>query len=157
MDDFLLYLVGVPVTFLLLILGMALAARRILGMRVGLIRTTVATLLAMSFTGSLFASLADTEGASTAYATVLFGVTLLFLIGMLALAEVIVPTGSIPPPVDWFRAVRGRIARTRRYSRITAIARLPPALPPISVGSANRKCPARSARRRASPRSASHS
>lgn len=122
MEDFLLYAVGVPVTFLALVLGMALAARRILGMRVGLVRTTIATLLAMSSTGSLFSSLADDQGASSALATVLFGVTLLLLIGMLALAEVVVPTGSIPPPVDWFRAVRGRIARTRRYSRITAIA-----------------------------------
>ncbi|MEO6088580.1 MAG: AarF/UbiB family protein [Umezawaea sp.] len=101
---------------------MALAARRILGMRVGLVRTTIATLLAMSFTGTVFDSLSSNEGASTAYGSVLLGVTLLFLIGMLAVAEVIVPTGSIPPPVDWFRAVRGRIARTRRYSRITAIA-----------------------------------
>ena len=122
MENFLLYTVGVPLTFLALVLGMALAARRILGMRVGLLRTTAATLLAMSFTGSLFGGLADDEGASSAYATVLFGVTLLLLIGMLALAEVIVPTGSIPPPVEWFRAVRGRITRTRRYSRITAIA-----------------------------------
>jgi len=121
-DDFLLYAIGVPVTYLLLVLGMALAARRILGLRVGLLRTAVASLLSLTFTGGLFAPLASIEGASTAYATVLFGVTLLFLIGMLALAEVIVPTGSIPPPVDWFRAVRGRIARTRRYSRITAIA-----------------------------------
>ena len=40
MGDFLLYTVGVPLTFLFLVLGIALAARRILGLHVGLVRTT---------------------------------------------------------------------------------------------------------------------
>jgi len=39
MGDFLVCTIGFPITFLLLVLGMSLAARRILGLRVGLIRT----------------------------------------------------------------------------------------------------------------------
>jgi ubiquinone biosynthesis protein len=121
-DNFLLYALAVPATFLALILGMSLAARRILGMHIGLVRTTVATLLAMSITSTVLQQMSSLKEAGGAFATVLIGVTLLLSIGMLALAEVLVPTGSIPPPTDWWRAVRGRISRTRRYSRITAIA-----------------------------------
>ncbi len=44
-----------------------------------------------------------------------------------------------------------------RCSRITAMATLEPPLPPHSTGQANFRCPALSARRRASPSSASHS
>jgi ubiquinone biosynthesis protein len=40
----------------------------------------------------------------------------------LVLAEVLVPTGSLPHPVDLVRGLRGRLARARRYSRITRIA-----------------------------------
>jgi ubiquinone biosynthesis protein len=38
------------------------------------------------------------------------------------LAEVLVPTGSLPHPVDLVRGLRGRVARARRYSKITRIA-----------------------------------
>lgn len=122
MDSFLLYAVAVPATFLALILGMSLAARRILGMRIGLVRTAAATVLAMSITSTVLRQMSSLKDAGGAFATVLIGVTLLLTLGMLALAEVLVPTGSIPPPTDWWRAVRGRISRTRRYSRITGIA-----------------------------------
>jgi ubiquinone biosynthesis protein len=121
-DSFLLYAVAVPATFLALILGMSLAARRILGMRIGLVRTAAATVLAMSITSTVLRQMSSLKDAGGAFATVLIGVTLLLTLGMLALAEVLVPTGSIPPPTDWWRAVRGRISRTRRYSRITGIA-----------------------------------
>ncbi|TWP53278.1 AarF/ABC1/UbiB kinase family protein [Lentzea tibetensis] len=120
-NDFLLYTVGVPVTFVLLILGMALAARRILGLRIGLVRTAIACLLGLSFTSGIF-SATRIEQAGSALASVQLGITLLMVIGLLTFAEIIVPTGSIPPPTDWWRALRRRIARTRRYSRITSIA-----------------------------------
>lgn len=120
-NDFLLYTVGVPVTFVLLILGMALAARRILGMRIGLVRTAIACMLGLSFTSGIF-SATRIEQTGSALASVQLGITLLMVIGLLTFAEIIVPTGSIPPPTEWWRALRQRIARTRRYSRITSIA-----------------------------------
>ncbi|MEJ2857728.1 MULTISPECIES: ABC1 kinase family protein [unclassified Saccharothrix] len=120
MDDFLLYTVGVPLTFLALVLGMALAARRILGLRVGLIRTTFACMIGLSITSG---ALADTpEEATSALSSVQFGIALLMMIALLTFAEIVVPTGSIPPPTEWWRAARARIVRARRYSRITAIA-----------------------------------
>ncbi|MGW6446980.1 ABC1 kinase family protein [Lentzea sp. NPDC055074] len=120
MGDFLVYTIGFPITFLLLVLGMALAARRILGLRVGLIRTALMCALAMSIATTIFGE-TSTE-PSAALVTVQLGLSILVVIGLLAFAEIIVPTGSIPPPTEWWGMLRRRVARTRRYSRITAIA-----------------------------------
>ncbi|HEX7308163.1 ABC1 kinase family protein [Lentzea sp.] len=120
MGDFLVYTIGFPVTFVLLVLGMSLAARRILGLRVGLVRTGLACLLAMSIATGLFGE--TTATPTTSLATIQLGLSLLVVIGLLAFAEIVVPTGSIPPPTEWWGMARRRIARTRRYSRITAIA-----------------------------------
>lgn len=120
MGDFLITAIGFPITFVLLVLGMALAARRILGLRIGLVRTALACLLAMSVASSAFS---DTTVEPTAgLVTLQLGLSILAVIGVLAFAEVVVPTGSIPPPTEWWGLLRRRIARTRRYSRITAIA-----------------------------------
>ncbi|GHH60990.1 ABC1 kinase family protein [Lentzea cavernae] len=120
MGDFLVYTIGFPVTFLLLVLGMALAARRILGLRIGLIRTALACALAMSIAQNAFGE--TTAEPSAGLVTLQLGLSILAVIALLALAEIIVPTGSIPPPTEWWGMARRRIARTRRYSRITAIA-----------------------------------
>ncbi|MFI6097166.1 ABC1 kinase family protein [Lentzea sp. NPDC051213] len=120
MGDFLVYTIGFPITFLLLVLGMALAARRILGLRIGLIRTALVCLLAMSIASTAFGE--TTAEPSSGLVTIQLGLSLLVVIGLLAFAEIIVPTGSIPPPTEWWGMARRRIARTRRYSRITAIA-----------------------------------
>lgn len=119
MGDFLVYTIGFPITFLLLVLGMSLAARRILGLRVGLIRTALACLLAMSIAAGIFG---ETTTPTASLATIQLGLSLLVVIGLLAFAEIIVPTGSIPPPTEWWGMLRRRLKRTRRYSRITAIA-----------------------------------
>ncbi|MDX3656759.1 AarF/UbiB family protein [Streptomyces sp. ID05-26A] len=120
MGDFLVYTIGFPITFLLLVMGMSLAARRILGLRVGLLRTGLMCLVAMSIATSIFGE-TSTE-PSAALVTVQLGLSILVVIGLLAFAEIIVPTGSIPPPTEWWGMLRRRVARTRRYSRITAIA-----------------------------------
>ncbi len=120
MGDFLVTAIGFPITFTLLVLGMALAARRILGLRIGLIRTALACLLAMSVASSAFSDTAVEP--SGGLVTLQLGLSILAVIGVLAFAEIIVPTGSIPPPTEWWGMLRRRIARTRRYSRITAIA-----------------------------------
>jgi ubiquinone biosynthesis protein len=121
MGDFLLYTVGVPVTFLALVLGMALAARRILGLHVGLVRTTLTCLLGLSMSEAALSAMPGPD-TTPALATVQIGIALLMMIALLAFAEIVVPTGSIPPPTEWWRALRGHVSRARRYSRITAIA-----------------------------------
>ncbi|MEU4801799.1 AarF/UbiB family protein [Actinosynnema sp. NPDC023587] len=119
--NFLVDWVSVPVTFLALIMGISLAARRILGLRVGLVRTALACLLGLSLTAGLLNGMPEPE-TTTALSTVQIGIALLVVISLLTLAEIIVPTGTIPPVTEWWRLLRNRIARGRRYSRISAIA-----------------------------------
>ncbi|WP_033435846.1 ABC1 kinase family protein [Saccharothrix syringae] len=121
MGDFLLYAVGVPVTFLLLVTGMALGARRLLGLRVGLLRTALACLLGLTSSEAVLSGVPGPDTAP-ALASVQFGIWVLTMVALLAAAEVVAPTGTVPPPTEWWRAVRRRVVRTRRYSRITAIA-----------------------------------
>ncbi|MBW4716317.1 ABC1 kinase family protein [Saccharothrix obliqua] len=118
---FLFYSISVPATFLLLITGIALAARRILGLRVGLVRTALACMVGLSVTRGLLVGMPDPD-TTAALSTVQLGIALLVVISLLTLAEIVVPTGTVPPPTEWWRALRGRIARARRYSRITSIA-----------------------------------
>lgn len=97
MGDFLVYTIGFPITFLLLVMGMA-----------------------MSVASSAFGE--TTVEPTAGLVTLQLGLSILAVIGVLTFAEIIVPTGSIPPPTEWWGMLRRHIARTRRYSRITAIA-----------------------------------
>lgn len=114
--------VGVPVTFVLLVLGVSLAARRILGLHVGLVRTALACLIGLSVSQAILQTANPSPGSFGAMASIYFGITLLVMLGLLALAEVLVPTGTVPPPTEWWGAVRRKVARARRYSKITSIA-----------------------------------
>jgi ubiquinone biosynthesis protein len=44
------------------------------------------------------------------------------VVAMVFLAEALVPSGSLPGPLELRRALRGRVARARRYSQISRIA-----------------------------------
>lgn len=50
-----------------------------------------------------------------------FGWAFALGVGVLVLAELLVPTGSVPNPLEWLREVLARRRRTRRYLRVTAI------------------------------------
>jgi ubiquinone biosynthesis protein len=47
---------------------------------------------------------------------------LLVAMVFLVIAEALVPSGSLPGPLEWRRALRGRLARTRRYSQVSRVA-----------------------------------
>ncbi|GLW98165.1 AarF/UbiB family protein [Microtetraspora sp. NBRC 16547] len=117
---------------LVMIIALAVAARRLLGVRFGAIRTALAAFMAFSLAGPLlspvmmsFASTAekDDPGIGPLWVMVL-AVMCVVLIPMviLVVAEALVPPGSIPGPIEFARSLRGRISRARRYSQITRIA-----------------------------------
>ncbi|HUR06395.1 MAG TPA: AarF/UbiB family protein [Nonomuraea sp.] len=119
----------VAVAALLMILLLATAAQRLLGVRFGVIRTFLAALLAFALSGPfltpILSAFGDTRETGMGPLWVMFLVMMcVVLIPMviLVLAEALVPPGSIPGPVEFVRSLRGRIARTRRYSQITRIA-----------------------------------
>jgi ubiquinone biosynthesis protein len=108
------------------VLALAAVARRLLGLRFGLVRTLLAGVLAFVLSGPLFSAMrsgTDGTGAGPFWLLVLaIALALLAAMVFLVLAEVLVPAGTVPPPYEWGRLVRGRVARTRRYGQIVRIA-----------------------------------
>ena len=115
----------VPLT-LLTLLVFAAVLRRLLGVRVGLVRTALAAVLAFLLAGPLLdAMLPSSEtDIGTALLLGLLAVSVASLLAMIVLviAEVLVPDGSLPGPIELWRGWRTRVARSRRYTQILAIA-----------------------------------
>ncbi|MEV0196207.1 AarF/UbiB family protein [Nonomuraea sp. NPDC050691] len=125
----------VSVAALVMILLLAGAARRLLGVRFGAIRTFLAGLLAFTLSAPLLSPILNsfprTPAGETPADPGIGAVWVLLLVAMcvvlipmvlLVLAEALVPPGSIPGPLELARSMRGRISRARRYSQITRIA-----------------------------------
>ncbi|HEY3684883.1 MAG TPA: AarF/UbiB family protein [Streptosporangiaceae bacterium] len=102
--------------------------RRLLGVRFGLVRTFVAgaagyaisTPIARAFAGQF-------REAHNPWVPLWFIILLIACIAVIAMiilviAEVLVPTGSVPGPLEMVRGVRGRMRRARRYAAISRIA-----------------------------------
>jgi ubiquinone biosynthesis protein len=107
--------------------GFALLARRLLGLRFGLVRLLLAGLVGFAVAGPIAQALAGpirAGGAATPLWFLLLAGAAALVVAMvfLVVAEALVPSGSLPGPLELRRALRGRIARTRRYSQISRIA-----------------------------------
>ncbi|MFG1944328.1 ABC1 kinase family protein [Nonomuraea sp. NPDC048826] len=122
----------VAVATIVMVIVLAAAAQRLLGVRFGVVRTFLAALLALSLAGPLTTPILDAfqkaggaqdVGVGPLWVLILV-VMCVVLIPMviLVVAEALVPTGSIPGPLELARSLRGRISRARRYSEITRIA-----------------------------------
>lgn len=110
------------------VLAFAAVIRRLLGVRIGPGRTLLAAVLATAVTSPVLAALAppDPKNVTAAEGTLLIlaAASIAALIAMVALVilEVLLPTGSLPGPVETWRGLRRRVERTRRYSTIVRIA-----------------------------------
>jgi ubiquinone biosynthesis protein len=108
--------------------GFALLARRLLGMRFGVVRLLVAGLLGFAVAGpiarAILGAVPTTEGAVTPLWFLILTSASALVVAMifLVIAEALVPSGSLPGPLEWRRELRGRIVRARRYSQISRIA-----------------------------------
>jgi ubiquinone biosynthesis protein len=108
-----------------------LAAQRLLGIRLGLVRLFIAGIFAMLINwpiqSAMLGDLADGEPTGLDAVPALFFVllaaacTILASMVFVVLIEAFVPLGSVPPPLVWGRGLRARIARTRRYWQIVGI------------------------------------
>ena len=119
-----LAVVSVVGAFVLLIV----VPQRLLGMRFGFVRTVLAGLagyaistpLARAFSGQF-------RRIANPWVPVWFMILMIACIAVVAMiilviAEVLLPTGSVPGPLELVRGVRGRARRARRYLAITRIA-----------------------------------
>jgi ubiquinone biosynthesis protein len=118
----------IVVTIAAIVGGFALLARRLLGMRFGLVRLLLAGLVGFAVAGpiarSVLGAVPTTEGAVTPLWFLILTSAAALIVAMmfLVIAEAVVPSGSLPGPLEWRRELRGRVVRTRRYSQISRIA-----------------------------------
>jgi ubiquinone biosynthesis protein len=117
----------IAVTVILLVAGMAAVARRLLGIRFGLIRLLLAGLIALALSGPISRAIAsgvandDNSIAPLWFLILAAACSLLVAMLFLVIAEALVPTGRFTP-IAWLRGLRARLGRTRRYLQILAIA-----------------------------------
>jgi ubiquinone biosynthesis protein len=121
--------VFIVVSIVAIVGGFALLARRLLGMRFGLVRLLVAGLLGFAVAGPIARAVrgavpatGDAVLAPVWFLVLTSAAALIVAMMFLVIAEALVPSGSLPGPLEWRRALRGRVVRTRRYSQISRIA-----------------------------------
>jgi ubiquinone biosynthesis protein len=117
------FAVAVLATSIVLVAALAWASRRLLGLPVGVLRGLIAALL--GFVAALLlgrALQAAQPGHAAAFFTVALGVPLIAAMIFIVVAEVLVPSGTVPQPVDVVFGIRRSLARSRRYSQISRIA-----------------------------------
>ena len=106
----------------------ALLARRLLGLGFGLVRLLLAGLIGFAVAGPIAQAMAgsvSTRGSAIApvwFLILAAAAALLVAMTFLVVAEALVPSGSLPNPLELRRQLRGRIARVRRYWQISRIA-----------------------------------
>jgi ubiquinone biosynthesis protein len=113
----------VLVTSVALVAGLAWASRRLLGLPVGALRAVIAGLLGFAAAEILVRTLQPVQsGHVAAFLTVALGVPLIVAMIFIVAAEALVPSGTVPQPVDVVLGARRALARSRRYSQISRIA-----------------------------------
>jgi ubiquinone biosynthesis protein len=111
----------VGVVIFLLVLNTV--SERILAVRIGKLRAGVAAVVGLAAQVSFESQVVWPQPSRTAaLIPVQIGIMFLVAIVFLVVAELVVPTGTWPRPDRWWRELRGKLARARRYSQITRIA-----------------------------------
>src|SRR5215472_882801 len=118
-----IFAVVVLATSMALVAGLAWASRRLLGLPVAAPRALAAGLLGFAVALLVGKALqAGQPGHTAAFITVAVGVPLVVAMIFIVVAEALVPSGTVPGPVEVIRATPRAFARWRRYAQITRIA-----------------------------------
>ena len=113
----------VLVTSIALVAGLAWASRRLLGLPVGALRALIAGLLGFATAEVIVRTLQPVQsGHVAAFLPVVLGVPLIVAMIFIVAAEALVPSGTVPQPVEVVLGARRALARSRRYSQISRIA-----------------------------------
>ncbi|MDQ0377734.1 ABC1 kinase family protein [Amycolatopsis thermophila] len=125
MSTVLLGLVSLP-AYLLMLWPLVVAARRVLGVRIGTIRALLGALAGWIVAGFLAQQIVPVTRHSVAiylgFLVPLAGCAFLATLVFLFLAEMAVPSGGGLGLIGRAQSVRRRVTRARRYSQITRIA-----------------------------------
>lgn len=90
-------------------------ARRVLDVPLGAVRAVLAACIAVAVGLSVSDPLVGV-GSGAAEGSLQIGISLVVALTFLVVAEILVPTGSWPSPVEWRRSLRRRMGRSRRYA-----------------------------------------
>jgi ubiquinone biosynthesis protein len=125
MPYLLLAVLGV-VLFMINVWVIVAGARRVLGVHVGAVRAVFASFLAWAVGGLVGRTIPQPpEGQQAKFLLFVIpfaGGTLVLAMAVLLVLELVRPSGTGFGVLGTWRAVRGRVARARRYSKITRIA-----------------------------------
>jgi len=117
------FVVAVLATSIVLVAALAWASRQLLGLPVGTLRAFIAALLGFVVAYLLGSSLQAAEpGHAVAFFTIVLGVPLIVAMIVIVAAEMLVPSGTGPGPLEVIRGARSAMARFRRYWQISHIA-----------------------------------
>jgi ubiquinone biosynthesis protein len=117
------FVVAVLATSMAVVAVVAWASRQLLGLPVGALRALTAGLFGFAAAYLLGRALrAAQPGHAVAFLTVALGVPLIVAMVFLVVAEALVPSGTVPKPLEVITGTRRAIARSRRYSQISRIA-----------------------------------
>jgi hypothetical protein len=106
-----------------LVAVLAWASRQLLGLPVGAVRMLIAGLLGFAAAELLGGALrAAQPGHQAAFFTVVIGVPLIVAMIFIVAAEALVPSGTLPGPVEVIQGTRRAYGRSRRYAQISRIA-----------------------------------
>ncbi|MET0853267.1 MAG: AarF/UbiB family protein [Microterricola sp.] len=98
-------------------------ARRILGVRIGITRLLLAGLVGLGAELGFEARFVwGVQEYSPALLPLQIGIVFFAAVAFLVIAELLVPTGTIPRPDRWLHSFRAWRLRTRRYSEVSRIA-----------------------------------
>ncbi|MEV0092424.1 AarF/UbiB family protein [Streptomyces sp. NPDC050738] len=116
-----MWTLGAAVGAFVVIVLPAVLGRRLLGMDAGLLRVVAAGFTGIAVSGSLIGPQLQNPQRGPMLLSVMIGVGLLVAMVALVVLDLLLPSGG-PRPLQWFGAVRRRLARARRYTQIVRIA-----------------------------------
>lgn len=112
---------------LVLVAAFTVAARRLLDLRFGIVRTLLAGTFVVLIAGPLMRAFAGTVAPDDPGVTPIWFFILAVVCALLAglvplvIAEALIPSGSLPGPLELAGGLRRHLIRSRRYLRITRI------------------------------------
>ncbi|WP_198165927.1 ABC1 kinase family protein [Agromyces laixinhei] len=122
-SSIILGVLAVTVVTIIFMVLLAAISRRFLGVQVGTGRIILAGLIALGAELGFESQFVWRAGeANLALVPIQLGIIVLVAIGFLVIAELVVPSGTIPRPDRWIPDLRRSIDRGRRYSEVTRIA-----------------------------------
>lgn len=123
MGDVLLRILLILVLTIVFMIVLSRVGNRFLGVHIGFVRLVLAGLIGLAAElGFESAFVWGKQDYSLALLPLQIGIVFLVAIAFLVIAELLVPSGSLPRPDRWIPSLKAHASRTRRYAEVSRIA-----------------------------------